>query len=461
MASKREWTQEFILNARLNSGFNSTFSKAQQEFSRLGKEIQSLDRVQKDISAYQKQQTAMENTRSKLENLQKQHDLLQKEISETTGSTTGLERENATLEQRIRDTTNALERQRERLESTGTRLKEAGVDTANLSETSRALRDTLGELREEQAKAAEGAQTFGERAAAGFNAAGEALAAAGIAAAVKELTDGFVACVGIAGDFEEAMSTVEALSQAGTREMAALSAQAKELGATTKFTATEAGDAMGYMAMAGWDATDMLQGMNGVLQLAAASREDLATVSDIVTDSLSAFGLAAADTAHFSDVLAAAATKSNTNVSIMGETFKMSASVAGALGYSIEDVATAMGLMANSGVKGSIAGTALRNTFNGLLEGVTLTSSAFGEYEYSAVRADGTMKSFGSTIEELRDRFEQMTEAERVSNAQAIAGQRGYNGLLAILNATDADYASLTNSINNCAGAAERSKFRE
>ena len=213
---------------------------------------------------------------------------------------------------------------------------------------------------------------------------------------------------------------------------------------------------MGYMAMAGWDATDMLQGMDGVLQLAAASGEDLAMVSDIVTDSLSAFGLTAKDTAHFSDVLAAAATNSNTNVAIMGETFKMSASVAGALGYSIEDVAVAMGLMANSGVKGSIAGTALRNTFNGLLEGVTLTGAAFGEYEYSAIKANGTMKDFGSTIDELRGYFDQMTEAERVNNAQAIAGQRGYNGLLAILNATDEDYTSLTNSINNCTGAAQR-----
>lgn len=456
MATKREWTQDFILNARLNGGFNATFSKAQQEFSRLGKEIQSLSKVQSDISSYQKQQAAVENTRTKLENLQRQHDLLQKEIGETKDSTAGLERESASLEQKIRDTTNALERQEGKLKATGDRLKEAGVDTTNLSETSKALKDTLEELREEQKSAAEGAQTFGEKAASGFNAAGQALAAAGIAAAVKELTEGFAECVGIAGNFEAAMSTVEALSQAGAQEMAALSAEAKELGATTKFTAKESADAMGYMAMAGWNATDMLQGMNGVLQLAAASGEDLAMVSDIVTDSLSAFGLTAADTAHFSDVLAAAATNANTNVSIMGETFKMSASVAGALGYSIEDVAAAMGLMANSGVKGSIAGTALRNTFNGLLEGVTLTSTAFGEYEYSAVRADGTMKSFGATIEELRDRFEQMTEAERVSNAQAIAGQRGYNGLLAILNATDADYQSLTNSINNCTGAAER-----
>ena len=456
MASRKEYEMLFALNAKMNGGFSGTFSKAQQEFSRLGKEIQELHKVQGDINSYQKQQQAVENTRSKLESLQKQHNLLQKEISETNGSTTGLERESVKLEQRIKDTETALERQNQKFKETEARLKEAGVDTSNLAQKDQELTAKIKELEAEQEKAANGADNFGDKAAQAFDAAGQALAAAGIAAAVKELTQAFVECVNIAGDFESAMSTVEALSGASAQEMAALSAQAKELGATTKFTAKESADAMGYMAMAGWDAAEMLQGMDGVLQLAAASGEDLAMVSDIVTDSLSAFGLTAADTAHFSDVLAAAATNSNTNVAIMGETFKMSASVAGALGYNIEDVAVAMGLMANSGVKGSIAGTALRNTFNGLLEGVTLTGAAFGEYEYCAVKADGTMKGFGATIDELRGYFQQMTEAERVNNAMAIAGQRGYNGLLAILNATDADYASLTESINSCTGAASR-----
>nr|WP_325304623.1 phage tail tape measure protein [uncultured Oscillibacter sp.] len=456
MASRKEYEMLFALNARMGGGFSGTFSKAQAEFSRLGKEIQALHRLQGDVTSYQKQQGAIEATRSRLENLKQQHDLLQKEIKETEGSTAGLEREKVKLEQRIKDTESALERQTQKLETTGARLKEAGVDTGNLAQKDAELTAKIKELEAEQEKAAEGAASFGEKGAQAFGAIQQAIVAAGVATALKEIAGAFMECVGIAGDFEETMSTVEALSQSNTREMAALSDQAKELGANTKFTAKEAGDAMGYMAMAGWDATDMLNGMDGVLQLAAASGEDLAMVSDIVTDSLSAFGLTAADTAHFSDVLAAAATNSNTNVSIMGETFKMSASVAGALGYSIEDVSVAMGLMANSGVKGSIAGTALRNTFNGLLEGVTLTGAAFGEYEYSAVKADGTMKDFGSTIDELRGYFDQMTEAERVNNAITIAGQRGYNGLLAILNATDEDYASLSNSINNCTGAAQR-----
>ncbi len=456
MASRKEYEMLFALNAQLNGGFSSTFSKAQAEFSRLGKEIQSLRSLQSDISAYQKQQGAVEATASKLQNLQKQHDLLQKEINETTESTEALEREKLKLEQRISDTSANLERQRDRLSATGAKLKEAGVGTANLAQKDAELTAKIKNLSAEQDKAADSAASFGEKSAQAFGAVHEAIAAAGIAVALREIGEAYMECVAIAGDFEEGMSNVEALSGASADEMARLSDQAKELGATTKYTAQESAQAMGYMAMAGWDASEMLSGMDGVLQLAAASGEDLARVSDIVTDNLSAFGLTAADTARFSDVLAAAATKSNTNVSIMGETFKMSASVAGALGYTIEDVAVAVGLMANSGVKGSIAGTALKNTFNGLLEGVTLTGAAFGECEYSAVKADGTMKSFGNTIEELRGYFDQMTEAERVNNAITIAGQYGYNGLLAILNATEEDYASLSQSINDCSGAAEK-----
>ena len=456
MASKNEFEMLFALNARMNGGFSSTFSKAQAEFTQLGKEIQGLHKIQGDIASYQKQQSAIEATRGKLESLQKQHDLLQKEISETTGSTAGLEREKVKLEERIKNTEVALERQSQKLEATGTRLKEAGVDTANLAQKDQELTAKIKELEAEQNKAAEGAASFGETASKAFDAIGQAIITSYIVEGLTFIKDAFAECIGVAAEFEETMSTVEALSGANSKDMAALSEAAKELGATTKYTAAESAEAMTYMAMAGWNAQQMLDGMDGVINLAAASGENLARVSDIVTDNLTAFGLTAADTARFADVLAATATNSNTSVSIMGETFKNAASIAGALGYSVEDVSVAVGLMANAGVKGSIAGTALKNTFNGLLEGATLTANAFGEFEFTAIKADGTMKSFSDTIDELRVYFDQMTEAERVNNAMALAGQRGYNGLLAILNATDADYASLTNSINNCTGAAQR-----
>lgn len=456
MASRKEYAMDFMLNARLNGGFSSTFSRAQQEFARLGKDIQSVNRLQSDISSYQKQQTAVENTAAKLQNLQQQHDILQKEIGETTGSTASLEREKLKLEQRIANTSAALETQKQKLEATGSRLKDAGVDTGNLAQKEAELAEKVKQLSAEQEKAADSAQTFGSTAADAFEAASSALVSAGIAAGLKEIADAYMECINIAGDFEAGMSNVKALSGATAAEMDQLSGKAKQLGADTKFSAQESAEAMGYMAMAGWDAAQMLAGMDGVMSLAAASGEDLAMVSDIVTDSMTAFSMTAADTARYADVLAATATKSNTSVAYMGETFKYAAPVAGALRYSIEDVSVAIGLMANASIKGSIAGTSLRNVFDGLLKGATLTADAFGEYEFSAVKADGTMRSFSETIDDLRYYFDQMTEAEKVANAETIAGMQGYSGLLAILNATNEDYAALTNSINNCTGAAQR-----
>ncbi len=456
MASRKEYEMLFQLNAQLGSNYSGTFSKAQREIVQMQEKVKALSKTQSDIAAYQKQQSAVEATRSKLAVLQQQYDNIQKEMKETEGYSSALENKLLAKQQQIEKTSSSLQQQTDKLNQMDAALRNAGVDTSNLARESTNLTSRIEDLKAKQEEAAESAEEFGESSTEAFGAIGQAIASAGIAISLKEIFDAYMDCVDIAADFEETMSTVEALSGASAREMGDLTALAKELGATTKFTAKESAEAMTYMGMAGWDATQMMSGMDGVLQLAAASEENLGLVSDIVTDNLTAFGLKASDTARFSDVLAAAATNSNTSVSIMGETFKMSASVAGALGYSIEDVAVAVGLMANSGIKGSIAGTALKNTFNGLLEGVTLSAKAFGEYKYSAINADGTMKDFSSTIDELRVYFEQMTEAERVNNAMTVAGQRGYNGLLAILNATDADYAALTQSINECSGAAER-----
>lgn len=454
--AQKQYSFDFILNAVLNGGFSGTFTKAQQEFIRLGTEIKNLQAIQRDVKAYEKQAAAVQNTSKKLENLKRQYELVNKQIGETAGSTTALEREKLKLEQRITNTEAALEKQRKKLGETKDRLDAAGVSTTDLANKDAELTAKIQELTEEQKRAAEGTGEFGNAGVQAIEAVGGAIAAAGITEAMKSIADAYSECVEIAGNFEQAMSAVEAIADSNISEMAALTAEAKELGATTKFTAQQSANAMEYMAMAGWDAREMLNGMDGVINLAAAAGEDLAQVSDIATDNLSAFGLKASDTAHFADVLAAAAANSNTNISIMGETFKSSSSVAGALGYSVEDVAVMVGLMANNAVKGSRAGTALRNIFNGLLGGVTLTAEAFGELDYSAVNSDGSMKGLMETVKDLRGYFDEMTEAERVNNAMAIAGMRGYNGLLAILNATDEDFQSLYASINDCSGAAER-----
>ena len=455
MANK-EYQMLFKLSAQAGREFGTTFASAQQQMNQLQKEINQLNQTQADISAYQKQQTAVENTKRKLEDLQKQFDNIQREYQETGESSSDLANKMIDKQRAIDQTNQKLERETQKLDEMESELREAGIDTDNLADEQEKLGQQIDAAAEEMEEAREDAENYGHSGAEAFEAVGSALVAAGIADGLKKIAEAYQECVELSMDFQETMSTVEALSGSTSEEMAALNASAKELGATTKFTASEAGAAMTYMGMAGWDAQQMLEGMPGVLSLAAASGEDLATVSDIVTDNLTAFGMAADQTARFSDVLAAAATGSNTSVSVMGETFKKAAPVAGALGYSIEDVAVATGLMANAGVKGSRAGTALSNTFTGLLEGVTLTGEAIGEVEFSALNADGTMKSFRKTIESLRGHFDQLTEAEKTQNAMAIAGKQGYAGLLAVLNATDDDYNKLTDSINNCSGAAEK-----
>ena len=282
-----------------------------------------------------------------------------------------------------------------------------------------------------------------------------ALAAAGVTAGIKAITDALKECVAASADFEKGMSAVGAIASATGGEMEELAAKAKEIGASTKFTAGEAAEAMEYMALAGWSSKEMLAGVDGVIQLAAASGENLATVSDIVTDALTAFGLKAEDSGHFVDVLAKTAASSNTTVTMLGEAFKYAAPLAGALGYSVEDVAVAMGLMANQGIKGSQAGTAMRTLFTKLTSDITLTGKAFGEVTVYASNADGSMKPLSQTLQDLRVYFDQMTQAEKLQNAETIAGKYAMSGLTALMNTTEDDFQSLTRTIQDCTGAAK------
>lgn len=279
----------------------------------------------------------------------------------------------------------------------------------------------------------------------------------------RSLTKGLtvpLAAVGTAAvkattDFQSGMSEVQAISGATTGELDQLTNKAIEMGAKTKFSASESAEAFKYMAMAGWDTADMLDGIEGLMSLAAASGEDLATTSDIVTDALTAFGLSASESGHFADVLARASSRSNTNVGLMGETFKYVAPVAGSLGYSIEDTATAIGLMANAGIKGSRAGTSLRSIFTRLVKPTGEAKAAIQELGISITNSDGSMKPFSQTMVELREKFSGMTEAEKASYASMLAGQEAMSGLLAIVNAGDEDFNKLTQEINNADGAAE------
>lgn len=256
-------------------------------------------------------------------------------------------------------------------------------------------------------------------------------------------------------DFEAAMSEVKAISGATSEEFAQLTEKANQMGAVTKFTASESAEAFKYMAQAGWDAKEMMDGIEGLMSLAAASGEDLGTTSDIVTDALTAFGMSAKESGRFADVMAMAANATNTDVAKMGDTFKYVAPVAGALGYSIEDTAVAIGLMANNGIKASQAGTSLRSLLTNLTHPVGQAEDAINDLGISITNADGSVKPLSQTLQELRSKFSALSEAERAQYAAMLAEQEGMSGLLAIVNASDQDFADLTEQINNSSGAAQ------
>lgn len=262
--------------------------------------------------------------------------------------------------------------------------------------------------------------------------------------------------VDVGKSFESGMSEVQAISGASGKDLQALTDKAKEMGATTKFSATQSAEAMKYMAMAGWKTKDMVNGLGGVMDLAAASGEDLGTVSDIVTDALTAFGLSAKDSGHFADVLAKASSNSNTNVSMMGETFKYVAPLAGSMKYSVEDTATAIGLMANAGIKGSQAGTSLRSMLTRLVKPPKEAADAMEKLGVSATNSDGSMKPLRETMSQLREKFSGLTESQKASYASSIAGQEAMSGLLAIVNASDKDFNKLTKAIDSSSGAAKK-----
>lgn len=364
-----------------------------------------------------------------------------------------------------------------------------------IAATEQSLKELKSQYREFGSVAKQQLQAVGEK----LQEIGDKMTEAGKTLTTKvtvPLVAGFAAATKTAADFEAEMSKVEAISGANDEEMEKLTKKAREMGATTKFTATEAGQAFEYMAMAGWKSEDMLAGIEGIMDLAAASGEDLASVSDIVTDALTAFGLTAEDTNHFVDVLAAASSNSNTNVALMGETFKYVAPVAGALGYTVDDTAVAIGLLANAGIKGSQAGTSLRTILTNLVKPSEQTANVMNELGISLEDGQGNMLSFRQVMDQLRKSFantkipqDQLTQSLAALDAQledgtitesqyqieterlmeraygaegalkaqaaaAIGGQRGMSSLLAIVNAAPEDYDQLTAAIDGASGAA-------
>ena len=405
-----------------------------------------------------KLQTALKGVNTEIRNTQSQLRDVDKLLKLDPGNTELLAQKHRLLGDAVKETKEKLETLKTAAEQADQALKDGTISQEQYDGLQREIAETAAKLKslEEQAKSS--ATALQEIAAKGekLKTVGDNITNVG--KKFMPVTLGVVglgtAAVKTAADFDSAMSKVAAVSGATGSDLEALRDKAREMGEKTKFSASEAAEAMNYMAMAGWKTEDMLSGIEGVMNLAAASGEDLATTSDIVTDALTAFGLTAADSGHFADILAAASSNANTNVSMMGETFKYCAPIAGALGFSAEDTAEAIGLMANAGIKGSQAGTALRTIMNNLSGDVKICVSSIGEVTIATTNADGSMRDLSDILADCRTAFSGLSESEKAAAAESLVGKNAMSGFLALMNAGEADINKLSSAIDNCDGSA-------
>ena len=403
-----------------------------------------------------KLQTALKGVNSQIKNTQSQLKDVEKLLKLDPGNTELLSQKQKLLSQSIQETKEKLTTLKTAAEQANQALANGKISQEQYDALQREIIETENELKRLEQQARESGAALQEIAAKGekLKSIGDSVTNVGekfmpATAAVVGLG---AAAVKTAADFDSGMSKVAAISGATGDDLQALRDKAREMGSKTKFSASEAAEAMEYMAMAGWKTTDMLGGIEGIMNLAAASGESLATTSDIVTDALTAFGLKADDAGHFSDVLAAASSNANTNLSMMGETFKYAAPIAGALGFSVEDTAEAIGLMANAGIKGSQAGTSLRTIMNNLAGEVKICGSALGEVTIQTTNADGSMRDLSAILADCRGAFSQLSESEQAAAAEALVGKNAMSGFLALMNAAPEDIDKLSSAIENCDG---------
>lgn len=427
--------------------FKQDVEKAQNKLAKLKTEQTEIEKKfnnkEIDQEAYDKFRRKVENAEKKVKDLR----IAEKGLEESV-------RIGDVSEDAYREFRRELERTEANVRNFSNQLGEA---KSHLKGTGDEAQDTADDVKE----LGDNAEKVSSGGISSMTVALGNLAADGIRKAATELKNFTTDVIKTGTEFDAGISKVGAISGASAEDMEKLREKAKEMGAATKFTAAESAEALEYMAMAGWKTEDMLSGISGIMDLAAASGEDLGTTSDIVTDALTAFGLTAADSGHFADVLAAASSNANTNVSMMGETFKYVAPVAGTLNYSIEDMAEAIGLMANSGIKSSQAGTALRSIITRLSTDAGSSSKSLGALgtlvEKLGVEfydTNGKARDFGDVIAETREAWQGLTDEEQTTYGKKIAGEEAIASWLSLMNAAPADVEKLSAAIKNCDGAA-------
>lgn len=429
MASQKEYTMLFALNASLQSGFQSTFGRAQQSIASLQKEINSLAKTQSNISAYQKQQSAIERTTSRLELYKTQLNNLKSATAENAVEEAKLANAIAAKEKQISDTSGKLEDQTKKLDQMGNALEEAGVDTSNLTGESKRLASEMEQLKKEQEEAAESAQSFGEKSAAAFDAISSAILAAGIADKIREIGSAYMETVRTSGNFEQSMSQVAATMGTTSDSITELSDFAKEMGATTSFTAIQASEGLNILAMAGLNAKDQMSGLPTVLNLAAAGGMDMAQSASYITAAVKGFGDTMDHASYYADLMAKGASLANTNVQGLGEAFAGTAANARTYNQAADSVTLSLLRLAEQNVTGSSAATALNRAYADLFT-PTAKEAKKAIAELGVAMYDintGEARDFNDIVDDMNEALSGYTQEEANALKATIFTAQGLN----------------------------------
>lgn len=498
LAKQREKIE--TLNKAIKAGkeaqqqWQNQIAKTQTALDKNAAEIEKLDKATSGGATqwltYKKQLDATEQELEELKNTEgdtteAQEELktkiaeLKTKMKELDDSTGGVSEKMGTLLEEQEKQTRTMTTQQEGLQKVTDKterwqaqLNTAKAEEANLSreieKTNGYLDETRGktdqcatsidkmgkEVKEAAADMEDGADST-SRVSESFDTLSSILVTSGVAEGIRKVAAALKECVDVSADFHYTMATVQAVSGATTDEMGKLEAKAKDYAATTVFMAQDVANAYQVMGQAGWTVDEMLDSMAGTMSLASASGEDLGDTTNMVVDAMTAFGYGADQAGHFADVLARASADTNTSVALLGNSFQACATTAGGMGYSIDDVAVALGIMANNGLKAEMSGTALTTALTRMSGANETANGAMEDLGLTMFNTSGQAKPLGQFLGELRDSFAGMTEEQKINNAYMLAGQRGMKGLLAIVNASDEDWNNLTESIANCSGAAE------
>ncbi|MCD8052262.1 MAG: phage tail tape measure protein [Clostridiales bacterium] len=455
MATAKEYEILFTLKAYMDSAFGTGFNSARTYLSQIQGEVKQYNSILRDISAYQKHTQALETLKGKLDVEKKALADTEEKIKSEGKATKELTAEKQKHEKAINTLNEKIKSQEQTLEQDKQALEQDKVSVNNLAESEAELKAKVEEAKQQMQEfvALQNSITDMANAFSAIKVAADAAANASSA-----LYDAVKECIDCAAELEYTMSAVEAVSGATAEETEQLTALAKEMGATTVYTASECAEALQTEALAGWSVEEMLAGLPAVVNMAAASGESLTEMTSIISDSLSAFGLSGeAAVTKFADVLTTAATSANTTVSLMGESLSYVESTAANLDYSIEDVSVALAVMANNALKGSVSGSALNTMLTRMSGANNNAAGQMDDLNISMYNTDGTAKDLLTFLNELRDAFKQFGDDSQSAQIAAykLAGQRGMRGLLSIVNTTDEEWQSMVESIYDYEGAAE------